>query len=221
MAISIVVTQAFQFGGSGGTSTGINTTGADLIVVALEYRKASGSNLSDSKGNVWTALTDYQEASSNSAVRMYYCSNPTVGSGHTFTTTSTFSGIGVVAVSGSRTATSPFDQQNGSTGGTSSNPQGPGSITPSVNGCLVVTGFYQATTGSAPSLPSGYNLVGTWPTATAFLGGVAYVIQTTATATNPGWGPGNVGATYATNVASFMPPAVAPTTDGKFFFLFN
>lgn len=220
MAISVVVTQASQFGASGGTTSGINTTGADLIVVALEYQKSAGANISDSKGNTWTQLTKYEETSSNSAVVFYYCSNPTVGSGHTFTTTSHFCGVGIVAVSGSRTATTPKDQETGSTGGTSSNPQGPGSITPSVDGCLVVASFYQATTGSAPSLPSGYTSVGTWATGTAFLGGVAYQIQSTATATNPGWGPGNVGATYATNVVSFMPPAVAPTTNGKFFQFF-
>lgn len=217
MAISVILnTNAIS--ATGGTTTGADTSGADLIVVALEYYKASGSNLSDSKGNTWTALTDYQNASANSAVRIYYCSNPTVGASHTFSTTSDFSGLCVLAVSGARTASTPFDQEIGTTGGTSGATQGPGSITPSVDGCLVVTGIYQnAAGGTSPTIPSGYTSMGVWPTATAFTGGAAYQIQTTATATDPQWTPGISSTNYAVNAASFMPPAAAVTANGNFF----
>lgn len=210
MAISAIITQSTQFGGAGGTTSGIDTTGADLIVVALCYFNPGGPNISDSKGNTWTALNTYN--SGNSSVRMYYCSNPAVGSGHTFTTTSTFCGVNIIAVSGARTASTPADQQNGDANTGSSNPQTTGSITPSVNGCLVVTSFYQATAGSAPTIPSGYTSVGTWPTSTAFLGGCAYKIQSSASAENPGWTPGNAGFTFAANIADFMPPAAAVTS---------
>lgn len=221
MAIAVIL-NTYVVSATGGTTTGADTSGADLIVVALEYYKASGSNLTDSvgggAGNTWTALTDYQNPAANSAVRIYYCSNPTVGASHTFSTTSDFSGLCVLAVSGARTATSPFDQEIGDTGGFAGATQGPGSITPSVNGCLVVTGFYQNTAGApAPTVPAGYTAIGTpWPTATAFTGGAAYQIQTTATATNPPWTPGSVGNNYAVNAASFMPPAAAASTTGAF-----
>jgi len=224
MAYSVITTQATQFSVTGGTTAGNTTTGADALFVVLPYYKSAGANLSDSKGNTWVQLTKYEEASSNSAIVIYYASaftgSFTVGTSHTFTTTSHFGAICLIAVSGARTATSATDQQNGTTGGASANPQSTGSITPSVDNCLVLTGFYQAAAGSAPTIPSGYTSIGTWATGTAFLGGAAYKIQTTATATNPSWVPGNAGSIFATDVASFFPPAVAVTANGKFFVFF-
>lgn len=221
MAIAVVL-NTYVVSATGGTTTGADTTGADLIVVALEYYKASGANLTDSvgggAGNTWNALTDYQNPSANSAVRIYWCTPTNVGVSHTFSTTSDFSGLCVLAVSGARTASTPFDQEVGATGGTSGATQGPGTLTPSVNGCLVVTGFYQnAAGGTSPTIPAGYTTMGTWPTATAFSGGAAYQIQTTATATDPPWTPGISTTNYAVNAASFMPPAAAVTSNGGFF----
>lgn len=221
MAIAAVTTTSQVFGGSGGTTTGITTTGADLIIVALTYYKGTGANLSDSKGNTWSQLTKYEEPGSNSAVVIYYSSNPSVGASHTFTTTSHFCGVNVLAVSGSRTASSPYDQVNGNTKGTSTTSEQPGSITPSVSGCVFVTCVMQQGAGvSAPTIPSGYTSIGTYPTGTAYAGGAAYKILTDSSAQNVAWTGLNTSTNIALCQADFMPPAVAPTTDGKFFSFF-
>lgn len=219
MAIAVVANANVQ-STAGGTTAGITTTTADLIVIAVEYYKGTGATPTDSvgggAGNTWNALTAYASASGNSEVRIYWCNPTNVGASHTFSTTADFSGLCVLAVSGARTATTPFDQETGSAGGSSANPQGPGSITPSVNGCLVVTGFYQAVPFGAPGIPSGYTSFGNWGVGSAFPGGAAYQIQTTATATNPTRTPSSAGDSYATNVASFFPPAVAATATPAF-----
>lgn len=165
------------------TTSGIDTTGADLIVIGV-----SGwtSNLdttapTDSKGNTWTAIR-YQ-AGGDSAVKMWYCYNPTVGSGHTFTHGgTTYATICVIAFSGA--ASSPLDQQNssGSSGNVSS--FAPGSITPTEDNELVVA-MWATANFKSPSVDSGFTLqeyVGA--NALPYHGGMAYLIQTTASAAN-------------------------------------
>ena len=111
MAFSLIAHTAT---GSAGTTSGINTTGANLIVVTVAYDTQSG--VSDSNGNTWTALTA-QSGSQDGNARMYYCFNPTVGAGHTFTSAQGYGAICVSAWSGA--ATSPQDQQNGQYNGPS------------------------------------------------------------------------------------------------------
>jgi hypothetical protein len=216
MAIAAVITQASQFGGTGGTTAAINTTGANLIVVGLTYRQNGGANLSDSKGNTWTQLTKYEGSGAQSGVVFYYCASPTVGSGHTFTTTSIFCGLCVGAFSGARTS-SPSDQQNGQFVVTLGTTLTPGSIAPSVNNCVVLTTCMNFN-GTAPIVPTGYTSIGTWPTSTAFAGGCAYKIQTTASTENPSWGNMNAGSNGAANIASFFPPAIVNNNSGFFMF---
>ena len=68
---------------NGGASSAIDTTGANLIVVmASYYRTVPASDFTDSKGNTWTALTE--RILPDIAARIFYCVNPTVGTGHTF-----------------------------------------------------------------------------------------------------------------------------------------
>lgn len=213
MAIAIVITTSAVFAGSGGTTSSINTTGANLLVAALSYQQSSTGNISDSKGNTWIPLTEYA-AGTAAAVRIYYCSNPTVGSGHTFTTTSHFVGVNIMAFSGVRTATSPLDQQNGTVYNPSVTPETSGSITPSVTGTVVITVTCIFNPGSTPTIPSGYTSVGTYPTATAEAGGCAYKILSGTGAENPSWTAITTGTNSAVAVVNFMPPGVAVTTTG-------
>lgn len=225
MTISAVSTVVGTFGVAGGTTGSITTTGADLIVIGINYQNLAVANISDSKGNTWTAVRTEQVSAFPSVVAactLYYCSNPTVGTGHTFTTTCRFVNVFVLAVSGARTATTPLDQQNGAATGAAS--VATGSITTSVSNCLVFTVFGAFNPGAAPTITSGgtgFTTPTGWsvPTATAEAGAAAYKIETTTATENVTWN--STGSPHATAIiASFMPPAVASTTGG-FFMAFN
>lgn len=202
------------------STSAVNTTGASLIVVGLTYRQTQGPHISDSKGNTWTICTKYEGSGSQSGVVFYYCVNPTVGSGHTFSNTdgggtANFGGISVFAFSGTATS-SPKDRENGQfidpLGATAT----PGSITPSANNYVVLTTCMNWN-GTAPTIPTGYTGFN-WTTATAFAGGCGYKIQTTASAENPSWGNMNSGSNGAVNVISFKVASTAVTTYGGFLF---
>jgi len=167
-------------GGNTATTTGINTTGASLIVVAT---RGGSSAVTDSEGNTWTALTAYTGA------RMFYCVAPVTSATHTFTTTGAgqFSAICVQAWSNTDT-TSPFDVQNG--GNNTSTTIQPGSVTPSVNGEIVITMTGQGSGETiAPTIGSGFTVSDAQPfiNSNSFPMAMGYKLQTTAGAENPTW----------------------------------
>lgn len=189
-------------GASGGTTSSIDTTGANLLIIAVAYR-AAGTSLavSDSKGNTWTALTAY---GASTGIKLWYCQGGTVGTGHTFTVSGSLINASIAAMAFSGSAASPADQQNGFDDTSSSNSTSPGSITPSQDNCLVITalGSGSALTGAACS---GYTIVESLLTNTNSNRplALAYAIQTTATATNPAWSWTAANAVKASTVESF------------------
>jgi len=172
---------------TGVTTSGINTTGSNLIVVVQScYTGASTTpTLSDSNSNSWT-LVRYDITGSSpqyQGTAIFYCYSPVVGSGHTFTA-NTYSSIGVVALSGA--ISSPLDQQNGLGSAGGATIIQPGSITPSINNEFVIFVLENYIDGSVPSTPTGYTLLGASAYSPGFYCfGMWYQIQTTATATNP------------------------------------
>ncbi len=168
-------------GGSGWTTAGLDTTGCTLLVIA-EHHYQGTSGISDNKGNTWTPLTETGNSGSY-FTHLFYCVNPTVGSGHTFTTAATFATISIAGFSGN--SGSPFDAESGNANGT------PGSITPAQSAELFVT----AVTGSGgPTFAgvSGFTILdGTVQSGGDNLyGGIAYKIKTDASAENPTWTAG-------------------------------
>lgn len=203
MAIaSVAAVTKNSSGGAGFTSDPIDTTGASLIVIHVaSYIQVATPT--DSQGNTYTALT---EQVTDPHGRLFYCVAPSVNSGHTFTnpTNGSYASMHVRAFSG--THASPFDQQNGTT--ISANTSGqPGSITPSEDGCLVITGLGVA--AQNPSIGGGYTAaVANHNGGSSYGSGLGYLIQTTAGATNPTWSwTENVIA--ALTIASFKPAAAA------------
>lgn len=194
---------------SGATSDAIDTTGANLIV--LHVSSADANTVTDSKSNTWTALTSKTSGSGNIG-RLYYCVNPTVGSGHTFSVTSIVPTISVLAFSGVKTS-SPFDVENGSSCD-STGSCATGSITPSEDNELVVTGMSMGGAEFTDYVAdSGFTNLTYVPVVGGahFGGGFAYKIQTTAVAVNPTWS-GTSPAWFAVTIASFKAAAVAATT---------
>lgn len=177
----------------GGTSSPVDTNGANFIVLAIGYAGAGSTpTVSDSKGNTYTPLTP--ATFSDSYCRFYFAENPTVGSGHTWTVTgaNSYPSISMQAWANALTA-SVFDQQNaGSTtpSYTATSVQ-PGSVTPGSNNQLIVTAVsnYADMSNVSRSINAGFTIsgqVGNVP-AISYPLALAYLVQTTAAAVNPTW----------------------------------
>src|SRR5665213_1810489 len=187
MAISLVAHVAAQRPNGGTTSvtsSAINTTGANFLVATVTDDNNTPSNfsISDSKSNTWTKVT-----STLGRCILFYCENATVGTGHTFTfTCSQGTEAGCVAAFSGVAASASLDQsaQANSTDVTSL-------LTPSVNNCLVITvcgptnGSTYTTAGTGFTIKDVQPLVGFG----SYGNGLAYEIQTTATARQASWSP--------------------------------
>jgi hypothetical protein len=183
MAITAIAgTLAGSSGGGAAVTTGsIDTTGATLLVVAIACYHTSDTVVSDNKSNTWTALT--VRTSGFYRNRLFYCKSPTVGSGHTFTATNSYNSIAVYAFSG--TDGSDAESENGATA-TSGTSLQPGSVTPTVNGSLVITSFMGHYTESHAI--TGFTKQDITQSSGAYPSlGLAYLVQTTAAAINPTW----------------------------------
>lgn len=212
MAIALVVDTEALSSGTGGNdavTSGVDTTGATLLVLVLCAEGAAEPTISDSKTNSWTKLTQRKNAASTKYTTIYYSVPTSVGAAHTFTASSTllYPAIAMLAFSGTH-ASSPFDTENGANQDTGLTLQ-PGSITPSVDDCVVVTGLNINGVTLSSSIDSSYIETADLPEAGDTDGiHAAYIIQTTAAATNPTW-TASGGAAVAACIASFKPPAVA------------
>jgi hypothetical protein len=193
------------------TTSSINTTGANVIIIAASYFSVSGGvTPTDNKSNTWNQLTDGD--STDAKMTMFYCYNCIVGTGHTFSysDTASYPVLAVVAFSGGP-ATDPFDQQNNNavTSGTSLSTNG---VTPTENNELVVTGLSLASSPQTASINSSFiisNQLDHSPGEHMF-GALAYKIQTSAGAENPTWSWTT--STYiGTTVATFKAAAAATT----------
>ena len=101
------------------TTTGIDTTGANLIVVTVSFiYHGTPPSVSDSYGNSWTLVVESAGGGSLPGDALFYCADPTVGTGHTFACSTVDSGYPLITAQVfSGAAASPYDQQSGSYGG--------------------------------------------------------------------------------------------------------
>ena len=146
------------------TTSAIDTTSADLIVVAVAWSvDEAPATVTDSKSNTWSGTTRYSGGSGGNAnIYLFYCVSPTVGSGHTFSFTDTggFPAIAVVAVSGVNTG-SPLDA--GMSAGIGNNSSTTNAVngggTPGFAADLFVTYLTNINdTGGTPSIDSGMTI---------------------------------------------------------------
>jgi hypothetical protein len=161
-------------GGDGGSTSGIDTTGATLIVVAIS--RFNIATLSDSKGNSWSQ--------GNVRSELYYCINPTVGSGHTFTYAASIAApaISVACYSGSDPV---FDQTNVAKSAAVS-ALATGSVTPTVNNSLLVAVHaWETTDNYTIDLSFTERSDMTWVNNVNIGGGLADKILASAAAQNP------------------------------------
>lgn len=170
---------------NGATTGAITTTGANLIIIAIsDYTNVSASTPTDSKiGNTWIPLTEQTNGPATNRVNLFYCIPISVGSGHTFTVSNSgaFPAFEVAAFSGANAI--PFGSENGASFTSVASAQ-PGSITPAVNGSLIILAAGFSNASDVPTatgyITSDYDAI-----ASGFGGVLMYRVQGTAGAENP------------------------------------
>lgn len=182
-AIALVTSGSIAGSATGGTSSALNTTGATLLVIVDACQ--NGSTPSDSKSNTWHLAIDASPTGEFSAVDVWYAWNPAVGTGHTFTNTPNYSESQIMAFSGVQTSSDPLDSPTSSSTTTGT----PGSVTPTNNGSLLITGVKSDNPGDIYTIGSSFTISGqtAFSTGVNFGGAAAYLVQTTAAASNPTW----------------------------------
>jgi hypothetical protein len=181
------VAQAVAADANGGTTPAIDTTSADLLVVAVTYYSGSAT-LTDSEGNTWTPLTS--RAINSNLCQLYYCyPGAKVSASHTFTYSGSGSYSAVRALSFRNALNAGFDVESGATGTliTSINA---GLLTPTLPSSLFVSAVGLFTAFTEPTYPSGWT--GYW---TPYSSGsplnvalaVAWRISVDGAAINPAW----------------------------------
>jgi hypothetical protein len=203
----------------------LNTTGATLLVLSLSVSTAAAPrNVSDSFGNTWVQIV--QKTQGNVNITLYYVKNPTVGAGHTFTSTGTpFNAASFVvhAFAGTDTTANVDQFNSASAAALAGGVIQPGSVTPTANNELVLTaaacGASKAQNNDA--ITGGFIQTDALPFVSSHATDLstAYLIQTTAAATNPTWtlsavanpcAPAAVIATFKADPANPTPPTPPP-----------
>lgn len=196
--------------GNSVTTSAIDTTGANLIVLCVGYYSASTDQTpTDSKSNTWTFIA--RVTSGDVETAYWYCLNPTVGSGHTasYAHTGVYATISFAAFSGAA-ASSPLDQTNSATG-TATTSLSSGSVTPTESNELVISAI-GTTVANTLSVGSGLTILDQLPNVPGdHLGlAVGYFIQSTAAAINPSWS-WSTSSNSSAVIASFKSASVATT----------
>lgn len=184
---------------NGFTSSAIDTTGADLLILFMNDTSAA-TTFTDSFSNSWATAAGPTSVNGPDST-IFYAKNAKVGSNHTFTLTATNQSptIIVQAWSGSD-ITANDDQANQANASFTATIQ-PGSVTPTLNDELVVSDAC-CTVNVTLSIDSSFTI----SDQLGFTGsqhwgaGAAYLIQTASVAVNPTWsgGANYTGATIAT-----------------------
>jgi hypothetical protein len=211
MAIALIAhVSANSAGNASVTSSAIDTTGATLLVANLSYYNlAATAQLTDFYNNTWTPLP--LQFQTDASGRLFYCANPTVGTGHTFTLTNgAYSAVAVAAFSGVNQL-APLDVSSGAPG-TSASATG-GSVTPTNANSLVISGCAARNTGNITGVGGGFTITDNVSTGAVIDSALAYLIQTAATAANPAWalsGSLNWGVTNAVFIAGSATVPASP-----------
>lgn len=186
-------------------------TGADTFVVILGFSDVSSNHsVADGVNDYDLVVRQNNTGDGFGAVSIYVAENATASGSMTWTCTSSnsFTGAVVLGFSGGL-ASPPADQTSGDWDDDTTTIQ-PGSITPTQNAELVVSGIVHFDDNSLPTISGGYSTVygALYVDGESFGVAAAYQIQTTATATNPTW-TYDASSDYSAAIASFKAADVA------------
>lgn len=208
--MSLIANTAGYTNGTSHTSSNIDTTGAKFIaVVVTNYNNATAS-ISDSKGNTWQALT-LRSSAGPYHQRIFYCINPTVGSGHNFTSTSSATTWNLVHVLAFSDAIDSFAAENGGAPSNGASLQ-PGSVSPASKS-LIVSAVMGTGTSDTISIDSGFTITNQ-QTSSFEKTAAAYKIQSAVAAENPTWSTTGTFTSPVTTIAAFLlaVPDITTTT---------
>lgn len=210
MTAALVAHKGQGLGGTGGTTGSINTTGANLIVVGITC-STGAPTLSDSASNTWTQLAG--QATSGLFESLWYCRNPITSASHTFTAGGSGAAICVTAFSG---AGGGIDKNSGNAANPATTIQ-PGSVTPTVNGEVIVGFVGNGGNVETWSVNSSMTISDQLPgiSSNYFAAAMAYLIQPTAGAINPTFTTTFAGSALVVTLATFKPAPLG----GAFFLL--
>lgn len=230
--------QAANNGTDGTTATTIAATvsavgAGNMIAGVVSWGSATAADLTsitDGKGNTYTVVRTVVDSTNTGCTASFYGYNlsggPTAITAN-FGSAQPYRSISVMEFSGERTASSPLDGTNeqgqlqtAPGTGTDGAKSGAGTMTPSVNGCLVWGGSVDTgALGSGSSLfTAGTNFTEPANAEHQLSGHVSasseYWIQTTATAANASFTCGQASA-HATLMMIFAPPGTTDTLIGQ------
>lgn len=205
------------------TSASVDTTGAKIICISASYYTAGTLpiTITDSKGNTYIGLTQQIGGVNVIISRIYYCINPIVGSGHTFTVAS-IGGYPSLQVSYfSSTGTPTFDVQNASINYSTFTSLSC-SITPTYDNSLIFSSMVVWNGGgpvtvNAPFTIGSYNV----GSGTEFLNANCYYVQPTIASITPEFTWTTLSSDVAQTVASFYEVAIPIIPKSNFFYFFN
>lgn len=216
MAVSLISTLTGGASNFAGALAGsINTTGANFLIAGIGYYGPGGSpGISDSKGNTWVGLTAH--LATGVGHRFFYVKNATVGTSHSFTLSGGEIYPGAVIHAFANVLDAVAEAENGASATAGGTSLATGSVTPTLNGSLVLAGFGGSIgTGNTPGVTGGLTQT-TWTQgANNFCSSTGYLVQGTAAAINPTWSwgsssPHGVGV----SIAVFKPVA-APASSAR------
>ncbi len=208
--MSVALVGTVSTAGPGNLTTGtLDTTGATLLVIYLGYYTlGSAPSISDSKSNTWTALT-LSDTTVSGAGKLYYAQNPTVGTGHTFSVSTSVANVIIAAAFSGTLTSSVFDSEGPGYVGNSADAQSfPGPMTTGADEELVVTGLSWELDGGSPTVPvinESYSITDYIPFVNTVNFGGTFAWRTfgsAGTVTDPTWNYGNSPGMSGRNVSS-------------------
>jgi hypothetical protein len=202
MAWSLIAHTAKEGSSTAITTNAIDTTGATLIVICAAANNPGGVGITDSPGNSinFNGGTNTGTATS---MEIFWIVNPTTNASHTFTCSGfSFPSLAVLAFSGSYGGAEKKTGANGSGSST------PGSITPTSDNALLVTGVCDGSNVTG-SISGGFTISDQIGGSTGQRVGAAYLIQTSAAAANPTW------TISGANVSQLMSFLLRPASSGS------
>ncbi len=190
------------------TTSAIDTTGATLFVAGLSniVNFIQASSITDSAGNTWTLGTLFTGSSSRYAA-MAYVVNPTTSGTHTFSFLAVngafFPFIGVAAFT--NTPAGAFIAEAAGAEATSGTTVQAGSVSPGANANNLIVAFASGDEYAPISINGGFTTTDTVGkvAGTTAGGGLAYLIQTSATSQNPTWTFGSTDVTVMAGAMAF------------------
>lgn len=181
--------------GTGGTTestSAFNTSGCDFITITIAGSGAlTLGTITDTYSNTWSLAIEKISTYGPTRTAIFYCNNPTTGSGHVFTYTPTgytpYTNLFVNlflknGMAGTLDSTNSF---NITTAVTSISA---GAVTPSVDNSLLIAGLNYVNGTSSASIDSGFTGISLpFVPGKAYAGASAYYNQSTAASINPTW----------------------------------